>query len=68
MEQLFVRLERQVGTYKAQLIASKNRIPPIKSIYIVCLQLSGAVIGKQLRVFIQAGAELHCCLPHCKSN
>lgn len=42
------------GTYKAQLIVSKNRIAPIKIVDIVRLELSGAVVGKRLRLFIQA--------------
>ncbi|KAK2549017.1 hypothetical protein P5673_030646 [Acropora cervicornis] len=41
------------GTYQAQLIASKNRIAPVKIVDIVRLELSGAVIAKRLRVFIQ---------------
>ena len=41
------------GTYKAQLIASKNRIASVKIVDIVRLELSGAVIAKRLRVFIQ---------------
>ena len=42
------------GAYKAQLIASKNRIAPVKIVDIVRLELSGVVIGKRLRVFVQA--------------
>ena len=41
------------GTYKAQLIAGKNRIAPVKIVDILHLELSGAVIAKRLRVFIQ---------------
>lgn len=42
------------GTYKARLIASKNRIAPIKIVDIVHLELSSAVISKRLKIFIQA--------------
>ena len=50
----YARWMTKDGTYKAQLIASKNRIAPVKIVDIVCLELSDAVITKQLRVFIQA--------------
>ena len=39
--------------YKASLIASKNRVSPIKVTDIVKLELSGAVLGKRLREFIK---------------
>ena len=50
----YARWMTEDGTYKAQLITSKNRIAPIKIVDIVHLELSGAVIAKQLRVFIQS--------------
>lgn len=43
------------GTYEAWIIASKNRIASVKVVNVVRLELSGAVIGKRLRVFTQAG-------------
>ena len=49
----YARWMTKDGTYKAQLIASKNRIAPVKIVDIVRLELSGAVIAKRLRVFIQ---------------
>ena len=41
------------GTYAARLVASKNRIAPVKIVDIVRLELAGAVLSKRLRVFIQ---------------
>lgn len=40
------------GTYKARLLASKNRIAPIKVVDIVRPELCGAVIGTRIRQFI----------------
>ena len=50
----YARSMMEDGAYKAQLIASKNRIAPVKIVDIVRLELSGAVIGKRLRIFVQA--------------
>ena len=50
----YARWITEDGTHKAQLIASKNRIAPIKIVDIVRLELGGAAVGKRLRVFIQA--------------
>lgn len=41
------------GTFAARLVASKNRIAPVKIVDIVRLELAGAVLSKRLRVFIQ---------------
>ena len=49
----YARWMMKDGTYKAQLIACKNRRAPVKIVDIVRLQLSGAVIVKRLKVFIQ---------------
>ena len=40
--------------FKSTLIASKNRIAPIKIVNIVRLELCGAVLSKRLRVFIES--------------
>ena len=40
-------------SYSSSLITAKNRIAPIKIVDIVRLELSGAVISKRLRRFIQ---------------
>ena len=40
-------------TYEARIIASKNRIAPVKVVDIVRLELSGAFICRRLRVFVQ---------------
>ena len=39
--------------YESRLIAAKNHIAPIKTVDIVRLELSGAVLGKRLRSFMQ---------------
>ena len=39
--------------YESRLIAARNRIAPIKTVDIVRLELSGAVLGKRLRSFMQ---------------
>ena len=50
----YARWMTKDGTYETRIVASKNRIASIKIVDIVRLELSGAVIGKRLRVFIQA--------------
>ena len=42
------------GKFKAAIIASKNKIAPIKIVNIVRLELCGSVLSKRLRVFIQS--------------
>lgn len=49
----YVRWLLDNGEYEARLVASKNRIAPVKIVDIVRLELAGAVISKRLRVFIQ---------------
>ena len=49
----YVRWTLTNGTFAAQLIASKNRIAPVKIIHIVRLELTGAVLSKRLRTLIQ---------------
>ena len=41
------------GIFVPNIIASKNRIAPAKTVDIVRLELAGAVIGTRLRVFIE---------------
>ena len=41
------------GSYVSSLIASKNRIAPLKIIDIVRLELAAAVLGIRLRIFIE---------------
>lgn len=50
----YARWKIEDGTYEARLITSKNRIAPIKIVDIVRLELSGAVISKRLREFIES--------------
>ena len=48
----YARWETSDGTFKSQLISSKNRIAPLKTSNIVRLELAGAVLGTRLRNFI----------------
>ena len=49
----YVRWLLTDGTFTARLIASKNRIAPVKTVDIVRLELAGAVLSKRLKTFIQ---------------
>ena len=49
----YVRWTLTNGTFAAQLIASRNRIAPVKIIDIVRLELTGPVLSKRLRTLIQ---------------
>ena len=49
----YARWDMGNNRYKCTLIASKNKIAPIKIVHIVRLELCGAVLSKRLRVFIQ---------------
>ena len=49
----YVRWLLTDGTFAARLIASKNRIAPVKIVDIVRLDLAGALLSKRLRVFVQ---------------
>ena len=46
--------------HTARLVASKNRIAPVKIVDIVRLELAGAVLSKRLRVFIQKEVRYAC--------
>ena len=49
----YVRWECEDGSFKSSLICSKNRLAPIKIVDIVRLELSGAVISKRVRSFVE---------------
>lgn len=49
----YARWKTADGMFVSNIIASKNRIAPAKTVDIVRLELAGAVIGKRLRVFIE---------------
>ena len=49
----YVRWLLTDGTFAARLIASKNRIAPVKILDIVRLELARALLSKRLRVFVQ---------------
>ena len=50
----YVRWNTGSSQYKSNLIGSKTRIAPIKTVSIVRLELCGAVLSKRLRVFIES--------------
>ena len=50
----YARWQLLNGQYKANIIASKNRIAPVNSHNIVRLELAGAVLSARLRSFIQS--------------
>lgn len=66
----YVRWLLSNGTFAARLIASKNRIAPIKTVDIVRLELAGVVLSKRLRTFIQKESRYipHCYIPHCRQR
>ena len=49
----YARWQLEGQSYSSSLITAKNQIVPIKIVDIVRLELSGAVISKRLRCFIQ---------------
>ena len=49
----YIRWQKADGYYESHLLASKNRITPLKRITIVRSELCGAVMGKRLSVFIK---------------
>ena len=54
----YARWQRSDGNFESRLIASKNRIAPVKTIDIVRLELSGAVISKRLRSTIETETRI----------
>ena len=49
----YCRWDCQDGIARSRLVASKNRVVPIKIVDIVKLELCGALLGTRLRVFLQ---------------
>ena len=49
----YVRWEKVDGSFESQLLASKNRITPLKRMTIVRSELCGAVMAKRLSVFLK---------------
>ena len=58
----YARWEKLDGTFSSHLIASKNRITPLRRITPVRSELCGAVIAKRLNVFIKYEMRFHFCL------
>lgn len=54
----YVRWERECGSYQSYLIASKNRLTPLKRMTPVRSELCGAVIAKRLKVLIRKEMRL----------
>ena len=49
----YVRWELQNGQFESNLILSKNRLAPIKTLSIDRIELCGAVLNKRLKTFIE---------------
>ncbi|XP_068674368.1 uncharacterized protein [Montipora foliosa] len=49
----YVRWKRQNGQFESNLIASKNRLAPIKKLSIDRIELCGAVLNKRLKAFVE---------------
>ena len=49
----YIRWQKSDGSYESQLLASKNRVTPLKRMTIVRSELCAAVMAKRLSVFIK---------------
>ena len=49
----YVRWKRQSGQFESNLILSKNRLAPIKKLFIDRIELYGEVLNKRLKAFIK---------------
>ena len=49
----YVRWKRQNGQFESNLISSKNRLAPIKKLFIDRIELYGEVLNKRLKAFIK---------------
>ena len=54
----YVRWELPNGKFESRLIAAKGRVPPIKKLSVVRLELNAAVLSKRLRNFIKEETRL----------
>ena len=54
----YARWKKIDGTFQSSLIASKNRITPLKRMTVVRSELCGGILAKRLKVFIQEEMRL----------